>query len=55
MDNVHISAHMSGDVVGWRDDLAEQFLTNLRTYIAGEPMANAVDNQAGYVRSAESA
>jgi phosphoglycerate dehydrogenase-like enzyme len=54
MDNVHISAHMSGDVVGWRDELAEQFLANLRKYIAGEPMANAVDKQAGYVRSAES-
>jgi phosphoglycerate dehydrogenase-like enzyme len=53
MDNVHVSAHMSGDVLGWRDELAEQFLANLRRYIAGEPMANAVDKQAGYVRSAE--
>jgi phosphoglycerate dehydrogenase-like enzyme len=53
MDNVHISAHMSGDVAGWRDELAEQFLWNLNRYIAGEPLMNEVDKQVGYVRAAE--
>lgn len=50
MDNVHVSAHMSGDVVGWRDELADLFLKNLQRYAAGEPLANEVDKVAGYVR-----
>ena len=53
MENVHISAHMSGDVVGWGDELAGQFLQNLQHYIAGEPLMNVVDKQAGYVRARE--
>jgi phosphoglycerate dehydrogenase-like enzyme len=51
MENVHISAHMSGDVLGWRDELADQFLQNLHRYIAGEPLINVVDKHAGYVRT----
>lgn len=51
MDNVHISAHMSGDVVGWRDALADQFLANLDRWLAGEPLANHVDKERGYVSS----
>jgi len=51
MDNVHISAHMSGDVVGWRDALADQFLANLDRWLAGEPLANLVDKERGYVSS----
>lgn len=50
MDNVHVSAHMSGDVVGWRDELADLFLKNLQRYAAEEPLANEVDKEAGYVR-----
>ncbi|PYE19902.1 phosphoglycerate dehydrogenase-like enzyme [Williamsia limnetica] len=50
MENVHISAHMSGDVVGWRDELADLFLTNLQRYAASQPLANEVDKDAGYVR-----
>lgn len=53
MENVHISAHMSGDVVGWGDELAGQFLQNLQHYLAGEPLMNVVDKQAGYVRARE--
>ncbi|PVY29038.1 D-2-hydroxyacid dehydrogenase [Williamsia muralis] len=53
MENVHLSAHMSGDVVGWGDELAGQFLRNLQHYIAGEPLMNVVDKQAGYVRARE--
>ena len=49
MENVAISPHMSGDVVGWRDELADQFLTRLRAHVAGEALAGAVDKQRGYV------
>ncbi|MXP19824.1 D-2-hydroxyacid dehydrogenase [Gordonia sp. HNM0687] len=57
MDNVAISAHMSGDVVGWRDVLADQFLTNLRRYLETEghladTLGNVVDKDRGYVVSA---
>jgi phosphoglycerate dehydrogenase-like enzyme len=51
LDNVHISAHMSGDVVGWRDALADQFLANLDRWLVGEPLANQVDKERGYVSS----
>jgi len=49
LDNVHVSAHMSGDVVGWRETLADQFAQNLARWRAGEPLANRVDKQLGYV------
>jgi phosphoglycerate dehydrogenase-like enzyme len=52
MENAHISAHMSGDVVGWRDALADQFLANLDRWLAGEPLTNQVDKERGYVSSA---
>lgn len=45
-----ISPHMSGDTVGWRNDLAEQFLDNFDRWYAGEPLLNVVDKQLGYVR-----
>lgn len=44
-----ISAHMSGDVVGWRDTLARQFVANAERWLAGEPLENVVDKQLGYV------
>jgi phosphoglycerate dehydrogenase-like enzyme len=44
-----ISPHMSGDTVGWRDDLAEQFLDNFDRWYAGEPLHNVVDKGLGYV------
>lgn len=50
MDEVHLSAHMSGDVVGWRDTLSEQFERNLEARLAGRPLANEVDKHKGYVR-----
>lgn len=34
MSNVCISPHMSGDAVGWREELADRFLDNLRRYVA---------------------
>ncbi|USQ82215.1 D-2-hydroxyacid dehydrogenase [Ornithinimicrobium faecis] len=44
-----ISAHMSGDVVGWRDTLARQFVDNAQRWLDGEPLVNVVDKQLGYV------
>lgn len=44
-----ISPHMSGDTIGWRDDLAEQFQDNFDLWAAGEPLSNVVDKELGYV------
>ncbi|MTE19189.1 D-2-hydroxyacid dehydrogenase [Streptomyces sp. TRM43335] len=44
-----VSPHMSGDTVGWRDDLARQFRENFDRWAAGEPLLNVVDKQLGYV------
>lgn len=49
MDNVQISAHMCGDVVGWREILAEQFEENLERWVSGQPLRNVVDKRLGYV------
>jgi phosphoglycerate dehydrogenase-like enzyme len=46
---VTITAHMSGDVIGWRDTLAQQFVDNLRRWLAGEPLVNVVDKKLGYI------
>lgn len=46
-----ISPHMSGDTIGWRNDLAEQFLDNFDRWEAGEPLLNVVDKGLGYVPS----
>ncbi|MDQ0617277.1 phosphoglycerate dehydrogenase-like enzyme [Arthrobacter globiformis] len=51
MDNVHMSAHMCGDVLGWRDALADQFLANLQRRSSGQELANVVDKERGYVRT----
>ncbi|MET4060141.1 phosphoglycerate dehydrogenase-like enzyme [Arthrobacter sp. UYP6] len=51
LENVHLSAHMCGDVVGWRDALARQFQDNLERWTAGADLANVVDKQRGYVSS----
>jgi phosphoglycerate dehydrogenase-like enzyme len=50
MENVIVSPHMSGDVVGWRDALRDQFLENLARFVAGEPLHNVVDKSLGYVK-----
>ncbi len=47
--NVTITAHMSGDVIGWRDTLANQFVANVRRWLAGEPLLNIVDKKLGYI------
>ncbi|MFI7098519.1 D-2-hydroxyacid dehydrogenase [Streptomyces sp. NPDC050161] len=44
-----VSPHMSGDTLGWRDALAEQFQDNFDQWSAGEPLRNLVDKKLGYV------
>lgn len=47
--NTTITAHMSGDVLGWGDTLAAQFADNVRRWLAGEPLLNVVDKKLGYI------
>ncbi|MFF8843105.1 D-2-hydroxyacid dehydrogenase [Streptomyces sp. NPDC015127] len=44
-----VSPHMSGDTVGWRDRLGEQFVEMYELWAAGEPLPNVVDKKRGYV------
>ncbi|WP_036418626.1 D-2-hydroxyacid dehydrogenase [Mycobacterium sp. 155] len=44
-----ITAHMSGDTIGWRDTVAAQFADNLRRWLSGQPLHNVVDKKLGYV------
>ncbi|MEB3366288.1 D-2-hydroxyacid dehydrogenase [Saccharopolyspora mangrovi] len=49
MPNVLISPHMSGDTLGWTDELVELFLTNLHAFTHGTDLRNVVDKHRGYV------
>jgi phosphoglycerate dehydrogenase-like enzyme len=49
LPGVIVSPHMSGDVLGWREELVEVFAENLARYRAGEPLHNVVDKKLGYV------
>ncbi|ARX83694.1 2-hydroxyacid dehydrogenase [Streptomyces alboflavus] len=44
-----VSPHMSGDTVGWRDELGAQFVTLFGQWEAGRPLTNVVDKKRGYV------
>ncbi|MFF1416870.1 D-2-hydroxyacid dehydrogenase [Streptomyces sp. NPDC058280] len=44
-----VSPHMSGDTVGWRDRLAQQFVDLYELWAAGKPLPNVVDKKRGYV------
>ncbi|MFD4610854.1 D-2-hydroxyacid dehydrogenase [Streptomyces sp. NPDC058440] len=44
-----VSPHMSGDTVGWRDELSAQFVEFYGRWEAGERLPNIVDKQRGYV------
>lgn len=44
-----VSPHMSGDTIGWRDELAAQFVELYELWEAGKPLVNVVDKQRGYV------
>lgn len=45
MPNVMISAHMSGDFVGWRRALGEQFMVNLERWMAHKSLFNQVEKE----------
>ncbi|WP_369169610.1 D-2-hydroxyacid dehydrogenase [Streptomyces sp. R28] len=44
-----VSPHMSGDTIGWRDELGAQFVELYERWEAGRPLLNVVDKQRGYV------
>jgi phosphoglycerate dehydrogenase-like enzyme len=44
-----VSPHMSGDTVGWRDELGTQFVEMYERWAAGRSLTNVVDKQRGYV------
>jgi len=46
-----ISPHMSGDAVGWRDTLAQQFVDLARDFLDGRPLTNVVDKRLGFAAS----
>ena len=48
MENVIMTAHMSGDFIGWKRALTDQFLENLDRWQQGEELFNLVDKKLGY-------
>ncbi|MGX1543878.1 D-2-hydroxyacid dehydrogenase [Streptomyces adustus] len=44
-----VSPHMSGDTVGWRDELGVQFVELYERWAAGRGLPNVVDKKRGYV------
>ncbi len=52
LPGVVITPHMSGDVVGWRAALADQFVDNAQRWLTGEPLRGVVDTRLGYVPGA---
>ncbi|MFJ9560515.1 D-2-hydroxyacid dehydrogenase [Streptomyces fuscichromogenes] len=44
-----VSPHMSGDTVGWRDELSTQFVELYERWAAGRSLLNVVDKKRGYV------
>lgn len=55
MPGVIVSPHMSGDVLGWRAELAALFADNLDRYRSGRPLRNVVDKVRGYVAGSDTA
>jgi phosphoglycerate dehydrogenase-like enzyme len=53
MPNVIVSPHIGGDEIGTPRAFTDAFLANLRRYLAGEPLANVVDKQLGWVPAPE--
>ena len=52
LPNVVVSPHMSGDYLGFEEDLMILFAHNLKRWIAGEPLENVIDQSRGYVVNA---
>jgi phosphoglycerate dehydrogenase-like enzyme len=42
-NNILVSPHASGDLVGWRDRVVDRFAENLRRWKANEPLRDVVD------------
>lgn len=49
--NANISPHLSGDTVGWRNALADQFFENLQLFATNRPIPYPVDKIRGCVSS----
>jgi phosphoglycerate dehydrogenase-like enzyme len=47
--NLALTAHMSGDVIGWRRTLADLFVENFHLYAEGSDLRNVVDKKLGFV------
>jgi phosphoglycerate dehydrogenase-like enzyme len=48
MPEVVVSPHVSGDLHGWEEAVVAVFVDNLRRFVAGEPLRNRVDAEAGF-------
>lgn len=48
MDNVIISPHISGMTPAYDERAVDLFVTNLRRFLAGEPLLNLVERERGY-------
>ncbi len=48
MGNVILTPHMSGDFIGWRRALTDQFLENFDHWHLGDELFNNVDKKLGY-------
>lgn len=48
MPQVVVSPHVSGDLHGWEETVVGVFVDNLRRFVAGEPLRNQVDTEAGF-------
>ncbi|SFR75433.1 Phosphoglycerate dehydrogenase [Marinobacter daqiaonensis] len=51
MGNVILTPHMSGDFIGWRRALTDQFLDNFDRWHKGEELFNNVNKKLGYAGS----
>lgn len=49
LPNVIVSPHMPADFRGWERALTDLFLAQLSRYRAGQPLANVVDKELGFV------
>jgi len=48
MPSVAVSPHISGDLHDWEEAVVGVFVDNLRRFVAGEPLLNHVDTEAGF-------
>jgi len=46
--NLFVSPHMSGDTHDFQQAVAQQFMDNLRRFVAGQPLLNRIDKAQGF-------